>query len=161
MPADASKPVVVSVTRDSSFQVSYVMSDGTGSAFPVTQSMGDLIENWWDERDPEEARSLRTLRDLFSYWTATEANKIRELLFAHMDEQAADIERLTKLLERRERQMGLAAKYIDEYYELARDMHDPTALMGVGKIDAARRMVFAIGANLKRILEGAYEESGR
>ncbi len=47
-----------------------------------------------DERDPEETRSLRTLRDLFSYWTATEANKIRELLFAHMDEQAAEIERL-------------------------------------------------------------------
>ena len=63
--------------------------------------------------------------------------------------------RLTKLLERRERQMGLAAKYIDEYYELARDMHDPTALMDVGKIDAARRMVFAIGGDLKRILEEA------
>ena len=83
------------------------------------------------------------------------AASTRDEILEDMAELQSELERLTKLLERRERQMGLAAKYIDEYYELARDMHDPTALMDVGKIDAARRMVFAIGADLKRILEEA------
>ncbi len=87
--------------------------------------------------DPEAHRQLQ------EGWAAMAAIK---------DAAVQQLAALREKLERRERQMGLAAKYIDEYYELARDMHDPTALMDVGKIDAARRMVFAIGADLTRIL---------
>ncbi len=122
MPAEPSP--VVSVTRDSAFQISYELEDGTSSAFRVMPAMGDLIEQWWCERPEVKPRSLRTLRDLFSYWTATEANKIRELLFAHMDEQAADIERLkAKVVDPAEAQQQLADlrekdKARDATYEL-------------------------------------------
>ena len=51
MPAkEASEPQVVSVTRDSPFQVSYVMSDGTGSAFRATRSMADFIVEAWERK---------------------------------------------------------------------------------------------------------------
>ncbi len=34
---------VVEVTRDSKFQISYKLSDGTASAFRVTEQMADML----------------------------------------------------------------------------------------------------------------------
>ena len=51
-------------------------------------------------------------------------------------------------LDLRERQMALAAKYIARFYEMDRNDCAKQA-----DVDHARQMVFAIGADLKRILE--------
>lgn len=52
-------------------------------------------------------------------------------------------------LDLRERQMGLAARYINRYYEAR--LSD----VSVKDLDFARQMVFAIGADLTNILEEA------
>lgn len=55
-----------------------------------------------------------------------------------------DAERLTLA----KKQMELAAKYIGRYYEACRNEHTAAPAL-----DHARQMVFAIGADLKRITE--------
>ncbi len=159
---------LVSVSRGSKFQIDYVMSDTTGSSFRCTPEFADFVVGSWGRRtgssgelEPDVARLIvDQVCDILNLdgGAGVVYAEVIALVGAMRRERdgweaAASLAR--DKVDKTKRQMGLAAKYISEYYELARDMHDPTALMDVGKIDAARRMVFAIGADMKQILEEA------
>ena len=68
MPADTSEPSVVSVARDSPFQVSYVMSDKTSSALRCTPAFADFVVEAWAARNSSSQinieKVLKELREL-------------------------------------------------------------------------------------------------
>ncbi len=179
MPADASK---MTDDAAALLSVWVMVKDGGTWGAPgpppwvvnkISRGRGTLVAGELDEqtsaafRDagitiggPDDGLSAKTahalLDEVADEMGVAVAGALREFLHSQemaMTRLAEEVQGLKDALEMRHRQMGLATKYIGRYYELMRDIHDPTALTDVRKIDEARQMVFAIGADLKRILE--------
>lgn len=64
MPADLPKLHVVSVTRDSKFQISYKLSDGSASAFRVVPAMADFIVEAWAARRSSHVSLVTILEEI-------------------------------------------------------------------------------------------------
>ena len=138
--------VVSKISRDKGTLVMGAPDERTSAAF---RDAGITISGPDGDTPAKTAHAL--LDEVADEMSVTVAGALRE--FLHSQEMAigrldAEVQGLKTALETRNRQMALAAKYIAKFYEM--DRNDDAKQSDV---DHARQMVFAIGADLKRIVE--------